>query len=96
LDPTRRPGKIRVGDINIDGYPDLLMTVYQAGNSEKTGQAVLVICQGLTNNLPTYAFNSEYGNIENSEGYVSMTSYNTMYASFFDFDELGYIVNELI
>jgi len=52
-----RPSKIRVGDIDADGYPDLLMTVYPGATANpRSGTAVLLKCLGLVNGLPVYGY----------------------------------------
>ena len=96
-DAVNRPAKIRLGDINIDGYVDLLFIVNDpAKKNQATGSIVLAM-----NQQSTIVFGSDV--ISKNEAYYSLldddtknsaddkaiTSIPAISASFFDFDELG-------
>lgn len=100
-DPINRPGRIRIGDINIDGYADLLYVVNDPSSNNKYGSLVLAINENSNIN-----FNQAVANTEDSAYYLVLDdqTYSTaddvplaqlpvQFASFFDFDELGYIVS---
>ncbi len=96
---ANRPGKIRVGDVNIDGYADLLFIVNDPKNNEPLyGSAVLIVNQGGTltfdkdainqDDQPYYQVNDDF-TVANG-GNVDISQLHAQYASFFDFDEIGY------
>lgn len=94
-----RPAKIRVGDINIDGFVDLLYVIYDPNSGNDYGSIVLAI-----NEAGNLVLNQITSNPEDSAYYLvlddqtmtnsgdqPLSSLNVKSASFFDFDELGYI-----
>jgi len=98
LDSTHRPSRIRIGDINIDGYADLLMVLYDpASGSGHHGQVALVINQegGITFDAKSRSSSDDsyYTILDDdaltSAGDASITVLPALYASFFDFDEFG-------
>jgi len=97
-DSVNRPSRIRIGDVNIDGYADLLMVVRDPETTTSNyGTIALVINQegGIT--FDKYSIKSS------DEGYYTILDDDTLtnsgdasievlpalYASFFDFDEFG-------
>lgn len=92
-----RPGKIRVGDINIDGYVDLLYVIYDPNNNNGYGSIVLAINEAgniVLNQATSNAEDSAYylvldDQTMTSSGDQPLSSLNAKSASFFDFDELG-------
>ena len=97
-DPINRPPKIRVGDINIDGYLDLLFVINDPENSENLyGSIVLSISDGTTFSFiqnATATENTGYYKLLDEEtltatGDLPLAAIPTLYASFFDFDEAG-------
>jgi integrin alpha FG-GAP repeat containing protein 1 len=98
LDSTHRPSRIRIGDINIDGYADLLMVLYDPeNNAGNYGQVTLVINQegGITFDTKSRSSSNDgYYTILDDDaltnaGDASITVLPALYASFFDFDEFG-------
>jgi hypothetical protein len=95
-DPINRPSKIRAGDINIDGYTDLLYVVSNPASNNAYGSIVLAI-----NEAGTINFNNAAANSADSAYYLvlddqassnsnqPLSALDAQFASFFDFDELG-------
>ena len=96
-DPLNHPARIRMGDINIDGYVDLLFIVNDPATTDPaTGSIVLAM-----NEQATIVFNGNVAaddqsfytllddDITNSLGDKALNSIPAISASFFDFDELG-------
>ena len=96
-DPTNRPSRIRIGDINIDGYADLLMVVDATSSEGKYGSVLLAISQSGNFNFDTSSANSDdqayytilNEDITSKQSNVALSSIPVQYASFFDFDEVG-------
>jgi len=96
-DTANRPSRIRIGDINIDGYSDLLMVVDSSSSSGKYGSILLAINQEGSFNFDTSTLDSDnqaYFTILGEDTLskkteVSLSSIPALYASFFDFDEVG-------
>jgi len=79
--------RLRLGDINIDGFQDVLLVV---SDQNKTGGKILLGMNqdGLINFDPEDSDNQEYYTII-SDSVKSISDYNVLSASFFDFDEIG-------
>jgi len=96
-DPTNRPSRIRIGDINIDGFADLLMIVDAPNSEGKYGSILLAISQSGEFNFDTSTANTDdqaYYTILNEDvtskqPNAALSSIPAQYVSFFDFDEVG-------
>jgi len=96
-DPTNRPSRIRIGDINIDGFADLLMVVDATGSEGKYGSILLAISQSgefnfdistaSTDDQAYYTILNE--DVATKQTNVALSSIPAQYVSFFDFDEVG-------
>ena len=98
-DSTNRPSRIRVGDINIDGYADLLMVVNDPDANHATyGTVTLLINQDGAFTFDQYArraadegyYTILDDDVLTTSGDTSIEALPVIYASFFDFDEFGY------
>ncbi len=90
-DPLRRPSKIRIGDVNLDGHSDLLFVV-TLPEEELFGRTVLAVHQKgefTFNESLITEDNKAYGRIKNDGEDKFFANYFTRSASFFDFDEFG-------
>ena len=98
-DEVSRPSRIRLGDINVDGLQDLLLVLTNTTDQNSTsGLTLFGINNGKvaspsffddlmhTTYVPYFYVNS-FSSGSNSR--VNITSFPTLYASFFDFDEKG-------
>lgn len=96
-DGTSAYPRIRTGDINSDGYPDLLLVV-STDNTKAYGNILLGINDGGIVKFDTSDLNTEddkaYYSIYLENSLISpkkqnLDSYQVLTASFFDFDEIG-------
>jgi len=83
--------RLRLGDINIDGFPDVLIVVATTSNTT-SGRIWLGINEEGFINFDSK--NHEYSTIfwESKDGVKhrqSLSDYSVLSASFFDFDEIG-------
>ena len=96
-DPINRPSKIRIGDINMDGFADLLYVVQDLSSNNTYGSVVLAINEAGTVNANNAATNPAYSayylvlddQTTSSSGDQPLSSLTAQFASFFDFDEVG-------
>jgi len=104
-DSVHRPGRIRLGDINIDGYPDLIFVVDDPSKDptkDDTSYGSIVLVMNQEKNLVFNTLTQSGTHEENRAYYTIMHSENTQdpsnlklsnvqatSASFFDFDENG-------
>ena len=85
------PGRIRIGDLNIDGAGDLPFTFPPADKNEPFGSPILLFNLG-----QSFVYRPEdslqYYNIKlDDEGNtVQLQNIPALSISFFDFDEIGY------
>lgn len=81
------PGRVRVGDLNVDGYPDILFTAYSADNKKSYGFPLLLV-----NDNGAISYGSDDSSLSKLYSVANgkaLESYEVLYASFFDFDETG-------
>lgn len=85
-DATNRPHQLRFGDINMDGNPDLLVTVLETNGTRKTWVLYNTLAPDskslriLTTVKPDDMETDVNAAIDDSGSY---------YGTFFDFDEIG-------
>ncbi len=84
------PGRIRVGDLNIDGSGDLMFTVTPANNKQLYGVPIILFNnKGKFNLHPDYA-DAYYTIKTDDEGHSKpLQNYKALSISFFDFEEIG-------
>jgi len=92
-DKINRPSKIRVGDINIDGFADLLFVVNDPVKEEPGfGSIVLAVNQGgliTFKNSGVIQDDQPYQAIIGDEKTTALSEIPAQFASFYDFDEWG-------
>jgi len=91
-DQAARTPRLRLGDLNIDGFPDVLIVVATQGNATSGRIWLGINEEGFINFDPK---NAEYSTIfwETEDEVThkrSISDYSVLSASFFDFDEVGY------
>ena len=99
-----RPPKIRLGDINVDGYVDIVMVVYDPENSENADPQYGSVLLGMNNKRgggmifnitetsdSSFApyFQANVNTTASSNNLTALSSFNALAVSFFDFDEKG-------
>jgi len=100
-DPVNKPSKIRTGDINIDGFSDLIFVVNDPQKHESLyGSIILLVNQGgvLTfdragisqDDQPYFQINDDI-TLSGSVANADISTLHAQYASFYDFDELGHL-----
>jgi len=88
-DPVNRPSILRFGDVNRDGYPDLLLTLIDS--TYQIPQTYLFVnqdCSQLTGFSSSTRISRCYQPDTTNYG-VNFAQNISYYAAFFDFDEIG-------
>lgn len=85
------PGRIRVGDINIDGAGDLIFNIVPADKTQSYGSPIILFNSGTSfgyrpnaDTLPFYTIYTDTNGNSNQ-----LQTIQALSISFFDFDEIG-------
>ncbi len=83
--------RLRIGDINIDGFPDVLIVVATQSNMTSGRIWLGMNEEGFINFDPeSHEYSTIYWESEDEERHErSISDYSVLSASFFDFDEIG-------
>ena len=81
---------LRVNDVNSDGFPDLLVTLYNKTEGDSSARSYLYMNEGCGDSICKESSHKRYLTMADGSYNDDISSKNSHFASFMDFGEMGF------